>query len=110
MADIVRGTSFRDSRGATAALMTPAARWEFSFRQTGRGHAFVRPPYSIAPANYEKFWSILPYYARFSVLAEPPGSRRAKIISRDATHFPFYPRNKYRRIYARWFSLVPLDA
>lgn len=37
MADIVRapGTSFRDSRGAIAALMTPAARWEFSFRQAG---------------------------------------------------------------------------
>lgn len=34
MADIVRapGTSFRDSRSATAALMTLAARWEFSFR------------------------------------------------------------------------------
>jgi len=67
MVDIVRSEeqSFRDSRGATAALMTPAARWEFSFRQTGRGHAFVRPPYSIAPANYEKSWSILPYYAPF---------------------------------------------
>lgn len=60
------GTSFRDSRGATAALMTPTAH---------AGNLLLGRPLvaallfdhrgSIAPANYGKSWSILPYYASF---------------------------------------------
>lgn len=100
MADIVRS---REQVFVTHAARPPHLwRWQHSGNSllgTGRGHAFVRPLYSIGPTNYGKSWFILPYYAPYLCPPEPPGSRWVRIISRNPTHiFSYLFWNKYRRM------------
>lgn len=66
MADIVR--SGEQVFVTHAARLPHLWRWQHAENSLlGRPvvACFCSPPYSIAPANYGKFWSILPYYAPF---------------------------------------------